>query len=135
MAFPRLSDALLVLVTFFFESLLPRYFNAKQTGKEFDGTINPVHIGKRKDFWNQLAIASASLQIQRVLTEVKRQKLTTVDAIQNAFFTSFNELDENLITANPVNFPGFRLSIEKALKNDVSPSGRSDRDSQSRFWR
>jgi acetyl/propionyl-CoA carboxylase alpha subunit/acetyl-CoA carboxylase beta subunit len=122
-AFPRLSDALLVLITFFFESLLPRYFAANNNGKEFDGTINPVHIGKRKDFWNQLAIASVSMRIQRVIADVKSRKLATVDAIKDKFFQSFKELDPEIITSNPVNFPGFRLSVEKALSNKITPCG------------
>ena len=122
-AFPRLSDALLVLITFFFESLLPRYFDAKSSGKEFDGTINPVHIGKRKDFWNQLAIASVSMRIQRVINDIKSRKLATVDALLDKFFNDFKELDAQLLTSNPVNFPGFRLSVEKALANQVTPCG------------
>ena len=61
--------------------------------------------------------------VQRVLTSYKRQKLTTVDALKNAIFTDFEETNSNLMTANPVSFPGFRQSIEKALNNDIAPCG------------
>lgn len=121
--FPRLSDSLLVLITYFFEILVPRFIDSQMQGKSYNGQINPGRIGKRKDFWNQLNIAYQDLMIQRVLASFKRQKLTTVSAIKNTLFTSFEEIDQNLMTANPVSFPGFRQSIEKALKNDVAPCG------------
>ena len=122
-AFPRLSESLLVLITFFFESLIPRYFSAQKSGKTYDGSINPVHIGKRKDFWNQLSIASNSLLIQRVLDEQKAKKLTSVEAFKKRFLKDFSELDANIMTANPVAFPGFRVSIEKALEGGITPCG------------
>ncbi len=121
--FPRLSDSLLVLITYFFETLVPRFIDAQMQGKSYNGQINPGRIGKRKDFWNQLNIAYQDLLIQRVLTSFKRQKLTTVAAIREALFQNFEETHANLMTANPVSFPGFRQSIEKALKNDISPCG------------
>jgi len=54
--FPRMSDSLLVLITYFFETLVPRFIEAQLHGKSYTGTINPGRIGKRKDFWNQLNI-------------------------------------------------------------------------------
>ena len=92
-------------------------------GKPYQGQINPGRIGKRKDFWNQLNIAYQDLLIQRVLTSYKRQKLTTVDALKETLFENFEETNANLMTANPVSFPGFRQSIEKALNNGVTPCG------------
>ncbi|MBX2848785.1 MAG: ATP-grasp domain-containing protein [Acidiferrobacterales bacterium] len=121
--FPRMSDSLLVLITYFFHTLVPRFIDSQMQGKQYNGQINPGRIGKRKDFWNQLNIAYQDLLIQRVLTSYKRQKLTTVDAIKNTLFSSFEETNENLMTANPVSFPGFRQSIEKALKNNITPCG------------
>ncbi len=121
--FPRLSDSLLVLITFFFESLIRNFLLNKEAGKEFDGRINPVHIGKRKDFWNQLDIAYKDVLIQNILSCVKRQKKTHPQAFIDLFFESFKEADKDLMSSNPVNFPGFRLSIEKALANNIIPCG------------
>jgi len=121
--FPRMSDSLLVLITYFFEVLVPRYIDTQMSGKSFSGQINPGRIGKRKDFWNQLNIAYQDLLVQRVLSSYKRQKLTSVDAIRDKLFSDFEETNANKMTANPVSFPGFRQSIEKALKNDITPCG------------
>ncbi|MEM7360704.1 MAG: biotin carboxylase N-terminal domain-containing protein [Pseudomonadota bacterium] len=121
--FPRLSESLLVLITYFFETLVPRFIDSQAQGKTYNGQINPGRIGKRKDFWNQLNIAYQDLLIQRVLNSYKRQKLTTVDAFREGLFTDFEETNANLMTANPVSFPGFRQSIEKALNNNITPCG------------
>jgi len=93
------------------------------SGKSYNGQINPGHIGKRKDFWNQLNIAYQDLMVQRVLISYKRQKLSTVDAFKSTLFTDFKETNANRMTANPVSFPGFRQSIEKSLNNGITPCG------------
>ncbi|MEH6549957.1 MAG: biotin carboxylase N-terminal domain-containing protein [Pseudomonadales bacterium] len=121
--FPRLSESLLVLITFFFENLVPEFMESQLSGKTYKGSINPGRIGKRKDFWNQLNIAYQDLLVQRVIESYKRQKLTSVAAFKERFYTSFEETNTQLMTANPVAFPGFRQSIEKALKNGVTPCG------------
>jgi acetyl/propionyl-CoA carboxylase alpha subunit/acetyl-CoA carboxylase beta subunit len=121
--FPRMSDSLLVLITYFFETLVPRFIDSQMTGKSYNGQINPGRIGKRKDFWNQLNVAYQDLMIQRVLASYKRQKLATVDAFKSALFTEFKETNANRMTANPVSFPGFRQSIEKSLNNGITPCG------------
>ena len=121
--FPRLSDSLLVLITFFFESLVPEYLNSQLQSKPYSGEINPVRIGKRKDFWNQLNIAYRDLLVQKTLDTLKRKKLVTSDAFKKKFFSNFEETNADLMTANPVSFPGFRLSIEKALNNKITPCG------------
>ncbi len=121
--FPRMSDSLLVLITYFFETLVPRFIETQMSGKSYNGQINPGRIGKRKDFWNQLNIAYQDLMIQRVLTSFKRQKLATVDAFKSELFTKFEETNANCMTANPVSFPGFRQSIEKSLNSGITPCG------------
>ena len=121
--FPRMSDSLLVLITYFFETLVPRFIDTQMSGKAFNGQINPGRIGKRKDFWNQLNIAYQDLLIQRVLSSYKKQKQTTVQAFKETLFDDFEETHTNKMTANPVSFPGFRQSIEKALRNDITPCG------------
>ncbi|MBT8114466.1 MAG: hypothetical protein KJP04_03755, partial [Arenicella sp.] len=121
--FPRMSESLLVLITHFFEVLVPRFIDSQMHGKTYNGQINPGRIGKRKDFWNQLNIAYQDLLIQRVLNSYKQQKLTSVDALKQTLFEQFDETNANLMTANPVSFPGFRQSIEKALNNNVTPCG------------
>ncbi len=121
--FPRLSESLLVLITYFFENLVPEFMESQLHGKQYSGKINPGRIGKRKDFWNQLNIAYQDLLVQRVLDANKRQKKTTVAAFRDSYMEDFKETSEQLMTANPVAFPGFRQSIEKALNNDISPCG------------
>lgn len=121
--FPRLSESLLVLITFFFETLIPEFLGSQLQGKNYEGRINPARIGKRKDFWNQLNIAYKDLLVQRILDGVKREKKSTVDAFKSHFFSDFEELYANRMTSNPVNFPGFRLSIEKALSKGITPCG------------
>lgn len=121
--FTRLSDSLLVLITYFFENLVPEYMDAQLKGKPYTGRINPGRIGKRKDFWNQLNVAYQDLLIQRVLDDIKRRKLTTTQAFLDRFVTEFDEIDGDKMTANPVNFPGFRQSIEKALAKGITPCG------------
>jgi acetyl/propionyl-CoA carboxylase alpha subunit len=123
LAFPQLSDTLFVIITFFFEKLLHEYQAAEQDGKSYNGRINPVSIGRRKDFWNRLTMAYHDLLIQRVLEDVKREKKTNSAAIVDKFFTNFKEINKNLLSADPVNFPGFRSSIEQALNNNVTPCG------------
>ena len=121
--FTRLSDALLVLITFMFESLIPDFLKVQEGKGSYDGTIKPTRIGKRKDFWNQLDIAYIDVLVQRVLDSQKARKQTTVEAICDRFFQDFEELDANLMTADPVSFPGFRFSVERALENGQRPCG------------
>jgi hypothetical protein len=112
LAFPQLSDTLFVIITFFFEKLLHEYQEAEQEGKTYNGRINPVSIGRRKDFWNRLTMAYHDLLIQRVLEDIKREKKTGPNTLIEKFFTQFEEINSNLLSADPVHFPGFRSSIE-----------------------
>ena len=121
--FTRLSDALLVLITFTFESLIPDFLKAQEGKASYDGAIKPTRIGKRKDFWNQLDIAYNDVLVQRVIDSHKARKLTSVEAIRDRFFRDFEELDANLMTADPVSFPGFRFSLERVLEKDQTPCG------------
>ncbi|PCJ63240.1 MAG: carbamoyl-phosphate synthase large subunit [Planctomycetota bacterium] len=123
LVFPRLSDTLLVIITFFFERILPEYYLSEKEGKIYEGRINPKSIG-RKDFWNRITIAYNDLLIQEILTAEKKKKLTSANSFIETFFTDFKyHSDNNLMSANPVSFPGFRIAIEKALKNNVTPCG------------
>ena len=122
-AFTRLSDALLVLITFIFETLIPEFLNAQEGKGNYDGSIRPRRIGKRKDFWNQLDIAYNDVLVQRVIDKYKRRRLASTGAIRDQFFSNFDELDSNLMTADPVGFPGFRLSVERALSKQQTPCG------------
>lgn len=123
LAFPQLSDTLFVIITFFFEKLLHEYQEAEQSGKTYNGRINPFSIGRRKDFWNRLTMAYHDLLIQRLLEEVKVEKRTGPSAIIDKFFTNFKETNSNLLSSDPVHFPGFRSSIEQALKKKITPCG------------
>ncbi|MCP5325582.1 MAG: ATP-grasp domain-containing protein [Oceanospirillaceae bacterium] len=121
-SFPRISDTLFVIITFLFEKLLPEYY-AAENGKDYSGRINPVSIGRRKDFWNRLTIAYYDLLIQDVLDKTKKQKLTGYKSFISEFFTEFEELNGQLMTSDPVGFPGFRTAIESALKKGIPACG------------
>ncbi len=123
LAFPRLSDTLFVVITFIFEKLLAEYHEAEQEGKNYNGRINPVSIGRRKDFWNRLTMGYHDLLIQQVLDDTKRQKKTSPAALIERFFADFDEINGSLMSADPVSFPGFRSSIEGALNKDEKPCG------------
>jgi acetyl/propionyl-CoA carboxylase alpha subunit/acetyl-CoA carboxylase beta subunit len=120
--YPRISEPLFAIVTFLFEKLLSQYCEAEREGRSYDGRIKLRDIGM-KDFWNRLDTAYNDLLIQDVLLQDKRSKKCRFEPIISEFFTDFRELDSDLMTADPANFPGFRLSIEKALDNGVKPCG------------
>lgn len=122
-SFPHLSDTLLVVVTVLYERLIPSYAAALRHNKKYDGRINPRNIGRRKDFWNRLTIAYHDLLIQNVLTAQKRRRNTTAQAFIGEFFSEFQELYSDLISSDPVQFPGFRISIEESLKKKGAPCG------------
>ncbi|MBQ76066.1 MAG: carbamoyl-phosphate synthase large subunit, partial [Gammaproteobacteria bacterium] len=117
------SDTLFVVISFFFEKLLPEYYASIRTGRRFDGKIEPVRIGRRKDFWNRLTIAYRDLLFHELLTREKRSRKTTFDTLLERFVDSFEETSSTLMSANPVSFPTFRASIESALNNDIRPHG------------
>lgn len=121
-SFPRLSDTLFVIVSFFFEKLLPDYYQA-ENGEDYSGRINPYSIGRRKDFWNRLTLAYFDLLLHDVLDGVKKNKTTSVNAFVDRFFHDFEEINDHLMTSDPVSFPGFRRSIENALDNNITPCG------------
>ena len=117
------SDTLFVVVSFFFEKLLPEYYVASEGGKRYEGKVEPVRIGRRKDFWNRLTIAYRDLLFHEILTREKRSGRTSFETLIERYVENFEELNGDLISANPVSFPTFRPSIETALKNNVRPHG------------
>ncbi|MBT4161820.1 MAG: ATP-grasp domain-containing protein, partial [Gammaproteobacteria bacterium] len=117
------SDTLFVVVSFFFEKILPEYYASRRTGKRFEGKIEPVRIGRRKDFWNRLTIAYRDLLFNEYLNAENRSGRTSVDTILNRYVDNFEELSASLMSANPCSFPSFRPSIESALKKNVRPHG------------
>src|SRR5690606_28981461 len=98
---PQMSDSLFVIITFFFEKILPEYYQSELKGKEYKGVINPVRIGRRKDFWNRLNVAYHDLLINNILNNVKRQKLNSSDAIIARFLNNLEETRANLLTSDP----------------------------------
>ena len=122
-AFPHVSDALFVVVTFLFERLLGSYLRARLEGRRYEGRISPRSIGRRKDFWNRLSNAYRDLLIQNVLTSYKRRRDTGHDRFIAEFFDDFNELYGDLLSSDPCEFPGFRSSIEGALNAGQPPCG------------
>jgi acetyl/propionyl-CoA carboxylase alpha subunit len=122
-AFPHLSDALFVVVTHLFESLLLSYVQSEQDGKHYQGRIAPKNIGRRKDFWNRLDMAYRDLRINNVLRDVKNQKATGYQRFIDRFVTDFEERYGDLLSSDPRSFPGFRISIEQALDRKIPPCG------------
>ena len=120
---PQMNVSLFVVLTYIFEKLLPEYYKSRDDASEYNGAINPVRIGRRKDFWNRLTMGYQDLLIQGVLRAEKNKKNNSHDAILSKFFTNFNESKADLITANSLEFPGFRLSIEDALDKGIKPCG------------
>ena len=121
--FPQLNDSLFVVLTYFFERLLPEYFDSEEDTSKYTGAINPVRIGRRKDFWNRLTMGYQDLLIQKVLRDEKRSGKMSWENIISKFFTQFEEIDGDKMSANMLNFPGFRLSIEDALDKGIRPCG------------
>ena len=121
--FPQMNDSLFVILTHYFEKLLPSYFESEKKAGEFKGAINPARIGRRKDFWNRLTMGYRDLLIQGVQRDEKRNNPIAYQRIIDQFLDNFVELDEDLMTANSLNFPGFRLSIEDALDKNIKPCG------------
>ncbi len=122
-AFAHLSDTLFVVVTFLFEKLLVSWLNSEWDGKRYDERISPRNIGRKKDFWNRLTIAYRDLRIQNALQGFKKRRATGPSAFVEAFFTDFEELFPDLLSSDPCEFPGLRLSIEAALARETAPCG------------
>ncbi|QLE84183.1 ATP-grasp domain-containing protein [Shewanella sp. Scap07] len=121
--FPQLNDSLFVILTYFFERLLPEYFASEEEKGDYTGAINPVRIGRRKDFWNRLTMGYQDLLIQKVLRDEKRAGKMGWENVIGKFFTEFDETNGDKMSANLLNFPGFRLSIEDALDKGIRPCG------------
>ncbi|MCH1550223.1 MAG: ATP-grasp domain-containing protein, partial [Pseudomonadales bacterium] len=123
LSFPHLSDALFVVVTHIFESLMPSLIAAEQGGKTYKGRIAPRNIGRRKDFWNRLNMAYNDLLMQNVLRTIKSEHRFNHQDWANLYFDDWEDRFEDLISSDPCSFPGFRLSIEQALKKGLPPCG------------
>ncbi len=117
------SDTLFVIVSFFFEKILPEYFVSSRTGRHFEGKIKPVRIGRRKDFWNRLTIAYRDLLFNEFLNKENRSKRINYESILDKYVKNFEEVSDSLMSANPCSFPTFRKSIESALKASIRPHG------------
>ncbi|NQZ67989.1 MAG: carbamoyl-phosphate synthase large subunit, partial [Lentisphaeria bacterium] len=121
-AFPRVSEPLFAIITYLFEHLIPSYLASERGKTNYDSKIDLRDIGI-KDFWNRLNIAYHDLLIHDTLLTLKKKRLTTTSAIIDKFFVDFEELNGSLMSCDPVHFPGFRISIEQALKNGIAPCG------------
>ena len=119
---PRISEPLFGLVTFLFERLLPNFYEDEQGIRAYDGRISPRNIGI-KDFWNRLDAAYRDLLLEDVLAEQKRNTPRRPQAILDRFFHDVREIEADRMTADPVDFPGLRVSIERALEQGVTPCG------------
>ena len=120
---PQMNSSLFVLLTYIFEKLLPSYYSSRQNESKYEGVINPARIGRRKDFWNRLTMGYHDLLIQAVLRTEKNKKNNNYQDILDMFFTDFKESRSETMTANLLEFPGFRLSVEDALDKKIKPCG------------
>ena len=122
---PRLSETLFVILTDILERIIPKYLEAKKSGKEFDGDtkFNPHTIGKIKDFWNRLTVAFQDLRIEKLLATNKKQYPVTPTQIIKRFFIDFQEIMADRVSNDPCSFPGFRNSIKKAIEDKETACG------------
>jgi acetyl/propionyl-CoA carboxylase alpha subunit/acetyl-CoA carboxylase alpha subunit/acetyl-CoA carboxylase beta subunit len=120
--FPQMNEGLFVVLTYYFERLLPEYYESDDDSG-FKGAISPVRIGRRKDFWNRLIMGYRDLLIQRLLLTEKQICKLGPDNFIAHFFSNFTELGADKTSANPVDFPGFRQSIEQALDSNIRATG------------
>jgi len=123
LSFPHLADALFVVVTHLFDSLLSSYIASERDGKAYQGRIAPKNIGRRKDFWNRLNMAYNDLLMQNVLRANKNQNRFSYEDIVDRFFDDFESRFDDLLSSDPCTFPGFRISIERALNQGLPPCG------------
>jgi acetyl/propionyl-CoA carboxylase alpha subunit/acetyl-CoA carboxylase beta subunit len=120
--FPQMNDSLFVILTYYFERLLPAFFDSETSGN-YKGAFNPARIGRRKDFWNRLTMGYRDLLIQRLLSTEKKNNSNDPDQIISMLCNDFDELDADKTSSNPVEFPGFRQAIERALENNIRACG------------
>ncbi len=123
LSFPHLSDALFVVVTHLFESLLSSFIAAEREGKSYHGRIAPRNIGRRKDFWNRLNMAYNDLLMQNVLRAQKNKVRFTHEDIIGRYFDDWEPRFDELLSSDPCSFPGFRISIEDAINRELPPCG------------
>ncbi|MDP6374265.1 MAG: biotin carboxylase N-terminal domain-containing protein [Pseudomonadales bacterium] len=121
--FSHLSDTLFVVVTYLFESLLSSYIQAETGGRSYQGRIAPKNIGRRKDFWYRLNLAYRDLLMQNVLRRLAAKHRFSYDAFVDAYFSEWEEKFGDLLSSDPCQFPGFRISIEDALNRELPPCG------------
>ncbi len=122
-SFPHLADALFVVVSYLFESLLSSFIASEREGKTYQGRIAPKNIGRRKDFWNRLNMAYNDLLMQNVLRFQKKSHPFGYQDIIDLYFDDFEPRFDDLLSSDPCQFPGFRLSIESALNQGLPPCG------------
>jgi len=120
---PQMNASLFVILTHLFEKIIPSYYSSSEDASQYNGAINPARIGRRKDFWNRLTMGYQDLLIQGVLRAEKNKRNNDYQAILDKFFTNFKESKADLMTANLLEFPGFRLSVEDALDKKIKPCG------------
>ncbi len=123
LSFPHLADALFVVVTHLFESLLNSYEAAQRDGKNYQGRIAPRNIGRRKDFWNRLNMAYNDLLMQNVLRANRNKHRFSYEDLVEKYFDDWESRFDDLLSSDPCSFPGFRLSIEQALNKGTPPCG------------
>lgn len=122
----RVSEALITFITYFFEKLLPRYLTSKQKGVKFDGSIKPNIIGRRKDFWYRLGLGYCDLQIRALQRSLKSNRADWRDWVE-LLCDDFQLVDQSLVSADPIKFPGFADSIKKQMA--LADSENENRDS------
>ena len=120
---PRISETLFVIITDILGRIIPSWIEGKERKKSYKGSFKPLSIGKIKDFWNRLTIAYQDLLIQKLLSQVKREHPISAADIIKRYFVDFKEIMSDQVSSDPCSFPGFRLSISKAIEKNNTPCG------------
>jgi acetyl/propionyl-CoA carboxylase alpha subunit/acetyl-CoA carboxylase beta subunit len=119
----RQSDVVFVVVSHFFNILYPELFESKKSLEQFSESFNPVSIGRRKNFWHRLNQAIQDLRIQAVINDSKPSSHFAPKELLNLLFKDFQELNNNVTSANPKKFPGFGDAILRQQAKNKPTSG------------
>lgn len=107
--YPRIPIELFNVMEAILTTNIPSLYQSKYKAK-----ITPKNTSE--DYWIKLDRAYKDTIISNILDRVKKEKKHIIvdDILQ--FFSGFSELDRDIVSINPTNFPEFSRSIIKSLK-------------------
>ncbi len=108
--YPRVPVELINVIEAILTINVPSLYQTRYKAK-----ITPQNIPE--DYWIKLDRAYKDAIISNILERVKREKkYISVDDILG-FFHGFSEIDNDIVSVNPTDFPEFSKSIKKGLKS------------------